>query len=131
LGVFGFSHRTLQEYFASLGVIDEAAASASRNLPECLRGYYYHPQWCEVVRLVAAQLTPPVAESLLTCIVDDPDPVGRFLKRGPLLALRCLSEGTTVPNRQLVTSVFNALADLGRSRWLGVVLEAFDVFETF
>ena len=131
LGVFAFSHRTLQEYFASLGVMDEADASASRNLPECLRGYYYHPQWCEVVRLVAAQLTPPVAESLLTCIVDDPDPVGRFLKRGPLLALRCLSDGTTVPNRQLVTSVFNALADLGRSKWLGVTLEAFDVLETF
>lgn len=57
--LFGFSHRTMQEYFASLGVIDEADASRTRDVTECLREYFYHPQWSEVVRLTAAQLTPP------------------------------------------------------------------------
>ncbi|NQT40336.1 MAG: HEAT repeat domain-containing protein [Planctomycetes bacterium] len=129
--LFGFSHRTLQEYFASLGIIDEADASSSRDVTSCLREYLFHPQWIEVVRLVAARLTPPVAESLLSTILDDPDPVGRFLRRGPLLALRCLSDGASLANRQLVAGVFDSLVDLGRSRWLGITLQAIDVLQSF
>jgi len=129
LDLFGFSHRTLQEYFASLGLINEADASHSRDVTDCLRDYLFHPQWCEPVRLVAAQLTPPLAASLVSTIVDDPDPVGRFLKRAPLLALKCLSDGTSIANRRLVSGIFESLVDLGRSRWLGITLEAFDVLE--
>ena len=131
LDVFGFSHRTLQEYFASLGAIDEADASPARNVPTYLREYYFHPQWSEVIRLVAAQLTPPLAESLISAILDDPDPVGRFMHRGGLLALKCLSDGATVANRRLIDSIFNSLVDLGKSRWLGITLEAVDVLEGF
>jgi predicted nucleotidyltransferase len=131
LDQFGFSHRTIQEYFAATGAIDEADASTTRDINDRLRGYLYHPQWSEVIRLVAAQQTPGVAESLISSILDDPDPVGRFLKRGPLLALRCLSDGATVPNRRLVTSIFESVADLGRSKWLGITLEAFDVLQAF
>ena len=131
LDQFGFSHRTIQEYFAASGAIDEADASTTRDVSDSMRGYFYHPQWSEVVRLVAAQLTPRVAESLICSIVDDPDPVGRFLKRGPLLALRCLSDGATVPNRRLVNSIFDSVADLGRSKWLGITLEAICVLESF
>ena len=131
LDLFGFSHRTLQEYFASLGVIDEADASPSRDVARCLRGYYFHPQWSEVVRLVAAQLTPPPAESLVCGILDDPDPVGRFLHRGQMLALRCLSDGTTIANRRVVSTAFDSLAELGKSRWLGITLEAIDVLQSF
>ena len=129
--LFAFSHRTLQEYFASLGVRDEADASSSRDVTNPLRGYYFHPEWCEVVRLVAAKLTPPLAESVISTILDDPDPVGRFLRRGHLLALRCLSDGTTVANRRLVDSIFNPLANLGKSRWLGITLEVIDVLGSF
>ncbi len=128
--LFGFSHRTLQEYFASLGIIDEADASSSRDVTSCLREYLFHPQWIEVVRLVAARLTPPVAESLLSTILDDPDPVGRFLRRGPLLVLRCLSDGASLANRQLAAGVFDSLVDLGRSRWLGLTLEAIYVLQS-
>ena len=131
LDLFGFSHRTLQEYFASLGAIDEADASRSRDVTHCLREYYFHPQWLEVIRLVAAQLTPPPAESLVSSILDDPDPVGRFLRRGQLLALRCLSDGTTVANRCLTAGIFESLVKLGESRWLGITLEAIDVLESF
>ena len=130
MDLFGFSHRTLQEYFASLGVVDEADASRSRDVTRCLRPYYFHPQWSEVVRLVAAQLTPPPAESLVSSILDDPDPVGRFLRRGPLLALRCLSDGTTVANRRLVAGVVDSLVELGKSRWLGITLETIHVLES-
>jgi predicted nucleotidyltransferase/transcriptional regulator with XRE-family HTH domain len=131
LGLFAFSHRTLQEYFASRGVIDEADASLEPGVTGCLRGYYFHPQWPEVVRLVAAQLSPPLAESLLVSILDDPDPVGRFLRRGHLLALRCLSDGASIANRRFVSSIFDSLAELGRSRWLGITLDVIDVLEGF
>ncbi len=131
LDQFGFSHRTLQEYFAAMGVIDDADSSTSRDVGDSLRGYFYNPQWSEVVRLVAARLTPPAAESTITSILEDPDPVGRFLRRGPLLALRCLSDGTTVANRRLVSALFDSFTDLGQSRWLGITLETFDVLETF
>ncbi len=127
--LFGFSHRTLGEYFASLGAIDEADASSSGDVAACLREYYFHPQWSEVVRLVAAQLTPPLAESLVSCILDDPDPVGRFLHRGQFLALRSLSDGTTVADRRVTGSIFSSLVELGESRWLGITLEAIDVLE--
>jgi predicted nucleotidyltransferase len=128
LELFGFSHRSMQEYFASRGVIDEAAAAPERGVTGCLRGYYFHPQWSEVVRLVAAQLTPPMAESLLSSVLDDPDPIGRFLRRGHLLALRCLSDGTSIANRRFVSGIFDSLAELGKSRWLGITLEVMEVF---
>ena len=129
--LFGFVHRTLQEYFASLGVMDEAGASQPRHVTDCLRGYYFHPLWCEVVRLTAAQLTPPVAQSLVASIVDDPDPVGRFLKRGQMLALRCLSDGTTVPDRRWISRLFDSLVELGKSRWFAITSDAIDVLESF
>ncbi len=127
--LFGFSHRTLQEYFASLGIIDEADASHSRDVNECLREFYYHPQWSEVIRLTAAQLTPPLAESLVTCLVDDPDPVGRFLRRGIFLALNCLADGTTVANRRLIGGILGELPSLGRSRWLGTTFQAITLLD--
>jgi transcriptional regulator with XRE-family HTH domain/predicted nucleotidyltransferase/energy-coupling factor transporter ATP-binding protein EcfA2 len=131
LGLFGFSHRTLQEYFASLGVIDEADASPARGVTGCLRGYYFHPQWPEVVRLVAAQLAPPLAESLLASILDDPDPVGRFLRRGPLLVLKCLLDGTSIANRRFVNGVLDSLVEAGKSHWLGIALKVIDVLQHF
>lgn len=130
LDQFAFSHRTLQEYFAAMGVIDESDSSATRDISDHLSGYLFHPQWSEVVRLVAAKVTPAVAESLVTSILDDPDPVGRnLLRRGPILALRCLSDGATVPNRRLVSGIFDTLATLGRSKWLGVTLEALSALD--
>jgi predicted nucleotidyltransferase len=118
----------LQEYFASRGVIDEADAAPERGVIGCLRGYYFHPQWSEVVRLVAAQLAPPLAESLLASVLDDPDPVGRFLRRGPLLVLRCLADGTSIANRRFISGIFDSLAELGKSRWLGITLEVMEAF---
>ncbi|MCH7729078.1 MAG: NACHT domain-containing protein [Planctomycetes bacterium] len=130
LDLFGFSHRTLQEYFASLGIIDEADACQSRDVLGCLRGYLFHPQWCEVIRLIATQLTPPLAESLVCAILDDPDPVGRFVKRGTLLSLNCLADGATVANRRVLSQVFDSVKELGRSKWLGITLDMLDALKS-
>lgn len=127
-GTYAFCHRTVQEYFASLGIVDEAD---SRSASDCLSEFLYHADWSEVVRLVATQLTPAAAESLIRRILDDPDPTGRFLRRGELLALRCLADGATVTSRQLTEQVFRSLVQLGESRWLGLTMEALGILEGF
>ena len=57
-GLFGFSHLTFQEYFASRGIIDETAGGSGHDVSGRLRPYLYHPRWSEVVRLVCAAATP-------------------------------------------------------------------------
>lgn len=120
--VFGFSHRTFQEYFAARGILEEAAGGRHDALG-LLRPYLYHPRWEEVVRLVAAQLAPAQATALLRTILDDPDPAGRFLRRGLRLALRCLADGAAVPDRRLLDQIFSGGGPIGESKWLGISLD--------
>ncbi|MCH8965702.1 MAG: NACHT domain-containing protein, partial [Planctomycetes bacterium] len=80
---YGFSHRAFQEYFAARAILSHA------DPLNRLRPYLYHPGWHEVVRLVAAQLDRRRAPQLIRMLLDDPDPTGRFLSRGLLLALEC------------------------------------------
>ncbi len=126
---FGFSHRTLQEYFAALGMINETELLAS--IPDAMRPYLFDPQWSEVIRLVAAKVPPLVAQSLLQIILDDPDPIGRFIRRGPILALNCLSDGVRIPKRDLVERLFDDCVLLGESRWLGVTINIINVLNEF
>ena len=122
-GLFGFSHRTFQEYFASRGIIDESAGGSGHEVSGRLRPYLFHPRWAEVVRLVCAQLPPMQSAALIRVILDDSDPVGRFLRRGPLLAMRCLSDGATVADRGLITDLLDQLTALGESQWIGITLD--------
>ena len=122
-GLFGFSHLTFQEYFASRGIIDENAGGSGRDISGRLRPYLFHPRWTEVVRLVCAQLPPGQCTSLIRVILDDPDPVGRFLKRGPLLAMRCLADGATMADREVAADLFGQLMSLGESKWVGITLD--------
>ena len=82
-GVFGFTHRTFQEYFAARGLLLEVEGGG--DIVALLRPYLFHPQWEEVVVHVAASLSAPRATTLLRVILDDPDPAGRFLRRSQLL----------------------------------------------
>ncbi len=131
LDLFAFSHRTLQEYFAALGIIDEADYAEGASIKTLIGPFRYHPDWPEVVRLVASNVSPPKAESLLRLILDDPDPSGRFLHRGPLLALDCLLDGATVANRDLAGQIFKSFDGLASSPWLGITMEALDRLQRF
>jgi transcriptional regulator with XRE-family HTH domain/predicted nucleotidyltransferase len=122
-GLFGFSHLTFQEYFASRGIIDENAGGSGHDVSGRLRSYLFHPRWSEVVRLVCAQLPPAQCVSLIRVILDDPDPVGRFLRRGPLLAMRCLADGATVADRDLTSGLFDQVTGLGESKWVGITID--------
>jgi predicted nucleotidyltransferase/transcriptional regulator with XRE-family HTH domain len=124
--VFGFSHRTFQEYLAARGILEEASGGSGDAL-SLLRPYLYHPNWEEVVRLVGAQLTPAQATALVRTIVDDPDPAGRFLRRGLRLALRCLADGAAVADRRLLDQLFSGGNAIGESKWLGTTLDIVDV----
>jgi predicted nucleotidyltransferase/transcriptional regulator with XRE-family HTH domain len=119
-GLFGFGHRTFQEYFAAQGLLLEADDGS--DIVALLRPHLFHPQWEEVVIYVAASLSPQRATTLLRIILDDPDPAGRFLRRGQLLALRCLADGATVGDRALFDQLFSEGEAIGRSRWLGITL---------
>ena len=120
-GLFGFGHRTFQEYFAARGLLLEAEEGA--DIVALLRQYLFHPQWEEVVVYVAASLAAPRATTLLRVILDDPDPAGRFLRRGQRLALRCLIEGATIADRVLLDQVFSQGEAIGSSRWLGIPID--------
>ena len=115
---FGFSHLAFQEYFAARALL------ATDDPLEAIRPALYHPRWVEVVRLLAAQLDRGRAPKLLRMLLDDPDPTGRFLRRGLLTALACLADGAPVHDRQLIAELRSRVADLGRSKWLGIALDA-------
>ena len=69
--VFGFSHRSFQEYFAAHGILEEANAGG-RDAPTVLRPYLFHPDWEQVVRFVGAQVNPVQATVLIRWLLDDP-----------------------------------------------------------
>lgn len=125
-GLFAFSHRTLQEYFAACGLVDEAELDDTPDLPGLIEPILFHPEWAEVIRLTTAQITPTRADKIFRLLLGDSSPSGRFLYRGPILALHCLADGTTIADRQVTESLFQQIQELGRSRWLGITLEALD-----
>jgi predicted nucleotidyltransferase/transcriptional regulator with XRE-family HTH domain/energy-coupling factor transporter ATP-binding protein EcfA2 len=129
--VFAFWHLTFQEYFAAKAILQKAAEKVDRSLADTVRQYQYHPRWPDVIRLLACQLMPTQTASLMRAILDDPDSVGRFLHRGPLLVLRCLADGAAIADPRLLDDVFASVLDLGRSRWLGISLDVLDVLGDF
>ncbi len=120
-GVFGYCHRTFQEYFAARGLLSDVEGGG--DIVKALRPYLFHPQWEEVIVHVAASLPAQRATALLRVILDDPDPAGRFLRRGQRLALRCLADGAAVADRALLDQIFSAGDAIGGSRWLGIPIE--------
>lgn len=117
-GIFGFGHRTFQEYFAARGILLEVEAGG--DIVSSLRPYLFHPQWQEVVVYVAASLSALRATALMRVILDDPDPAGRFLRRGQRLALRCLADGAIIADRTLLGQVFSDGDTIGKSKWVGI-----------
>lgn len=131
LDLYAFSHRTLQEYFAAVGLINEADSDRHGDLVALIRPFLFHPDWNETVRLVTARITPSRAERLIRVMLDDPDPSGRFLYRGPLLAIRCLLDGATIANRHAVIELFQSMDQLGTSHWLGITMECLRLLGKF
>jgi predicted nucleotidyltransferase/transcriptional regulator with XRE-family HTH domain len=115
---YAFRHLAFQEYFAARAILAKDAPV------DAIRSFVYHPRWREVVRLVAAQQDGRSASRFLRVVLDDPDPTGRFLHRGLLSVLACLADGAPVRDGSLLNDVAQQVADLGKSRWLGIALEA-------
>jgi predicted nucleotidyltransferase/energy-coupling factor transporter ATP-binding protein EcfA2 len=115
---YGFSHLAFQEYFAARAMLADA------NPIGTLHPYIYHPRWREVVRLVTAQLARRKATDLIRIMLDDPDPIGRFLNRGLLLVLDCLADGAPLHDVGLLRRIEEQTAELGGSKWLGIAYRA-------
>lgn len=131
LELYAFSHRTMQEYFAALGIVNESDIGGNAELTRAIRPYLFHPEWSETIMLIASTITPPRAEKLVRLMLDDVDPSGRLLWRGHKLALRCLLDGATIADRRLVRELFDSTKSLGRSRWLGVTMEVLHLLRCF
>ncbi len=125
--MFGFSHRSFQEYFAARGLLLEADGGS--DIVSLLRPYLFHPQWEEVVVLVAASLSVQRSTTLLRVLLDDPDPAGRFLRRGQRLVLRCLIEGAAIADSNLLEQVFSDGEAIGKSRWLGISISFIELLK--
>ncbi|NQU21762.1 MAG: NACHT domain-containing protein [Candidatus Nealsonbacteria bacterium] len=135
-GFYAFWHVTFQEYFAAQAIVHQIAGRPGDGPPgdgpvELLRPYLYHPRFSEVVRLVASQLAPTQTPGLLQAILDDSDPVGRFLHRGPLLALGCLADGAVAADARVVERVFSGVVEAGKSGWMGITLDALRLLHEF
>jgi predicted nucleotidyltransferase/energy-coupling factor transporter ATP-binding protein EcfA2 len=115
---FGFPHLAFQEYFAARAVL------ASEDPLGTLQPYFYHPRWNEVVRLVASRLDRRRAPQLIRMLLDDPDPTGRFIRRGLLLALGCLADGAAVHEEKLLSQLVDAVGELSGTKWVGIALDA-------
>jgi hypothetical protein len=128
---YAFWHLTFQEHFAAQAIVQRTSTPAAHCAADSLRPYLYHPRWTEIVRLVAAQLPPVETPALMREILDDSDPAGQFLHRGPLLALGCLADGAVVSDGKLVDEIFASVLDLGASPWLGITLEVLALLRGF
>ena len=118
---YGFSHLAFQDYFAARAIL------AADDPIDALRPYFYHPRWREVVRLVAAELDRRQVPRLLRMILDDPDPTGRFLRRGLLLVLGCLADGAVLRDDEVLSELEPEVGDLGKTQWLGIPIEAIEL----
>ena len=118
---YAFGHLAFQEYFAARAIL------AMEDPVGVLGPRFYHPRWIEVVRLVATQLDRRSVPRLLRCILDDPDPSGRFLHRGLLTALACLTDGAPVHDPDLLGQIRREIVSLGASQWIGIAFDAMDL----
>ncbi|MCH8243471.1 MAG: NACHT domain-containing protein, partial [Planctomycetes bacterium] len=117
---FAFRHKAIQEYLASRAILQ------LEDSIESIREYIYHPSWNEVVRLVAAQLDRRRVPQFLRTILDDPDPTGRFIRRGLLMVLGCLADGASLFDESLISQIEEEARQLGETKWLGFAFDAFE-----
>ncbi len=115
---FGFRHLAFQEFFAARRILRTADPVSE------IQPYVYHPRWHEIVSLVCSQLDRQRGLPLIRLILDDPDPAGRFLRRGLLAILGCIADGLTIRDQRILESLREQIRDLGKTRWLGLSLEA-------
>jgi len=90
LGLFAFTHLTLEEYLAAryLAGRTKAEKIAQKKL--------YDPRWEEVLLLTAASLTGEKAERFVREIHGYKGELDRLLQRSLLLAARCLADEAEV-----------------------------------
>jgi predicted nucleotidyltransferase len=76
------------------------------------------------VRLAVSNLHRRSVSKALRSILDDPDPAGRFLRRGLMTVLGIIADGAPVNDRSLFDQLESEIEELGETRWLGIPMEA-------
>jgi hypothetical protein len=104
-GVYGFVHRSLQEYFVALHLTDCASvdAEATQRMIDQLAAYALDPGWREPIVLavgIISHVKHPENKELgrmLKALLDAADPAGTVLPRRELLVAAACTECDRVP----------------------------------
>ncbi len=110
-GLFGFLHRTFEEYLAARYLADRF--NPADPLAD-LRPFLHHPAWQEVILLLTAWLgrtSERMSTALIEAILQAGSPYEDLMKRDLRLAARCLAEGVRVEPR-VAREIRRALFDL-------------------
>ncbi len=98
-GLFGFLHRTFEEYLAARYLADRF--HPADPLAD-IRPFLHHPAWREVILLLAAWLgrtSERMSTALIEAILSAESPYEDLVRRDLRLAARCLAEGVRVEPR--------------------------------
>ena len=112
-GLYGFSHRTFQEYFAGLEMIADSMAMVKH-----IRGKLHQPAWREPILLAvgraAKSLGRATGDGLVSAIWHADSEYETIIHRDLLLALYCLSDMVEISSgltQQLVDALAGLLLD--------------------
>ncbi len=114
-GAYVFVHRTFLEYFTALAIVgklrDDDLEWNMDRLKQEFRDRWADPSWREVLRLIVAEVDPPVAGELINVLTTEANPQwppGEFVEPpwNLALAVQCLAE---VRDRAAIRGVAEAL----------------------
>jgi hypothetical protein len=117
LNLFGFIHRTFQEYFASVAVYNWywlEQAEKPHQLDDFILQHLHTAHWREVILLLLAKLPPKSATARLQAILDSNSSFNSILKQDLFFVCDCLLDEIMV-EETLAKRVIAELRDVIRS----------------
>ncbi|OUC12238.1 MAG: hypothetical protein B0A82_23590, partial [Alkalinema sp. CACIAM 70d] len=113
-GLYGFVHKTFQEYLTAEAVQTEARYKFDRMLT-FVDSHLHQPHWQEVILLLVSQQAEEGAAQLVQRILDKNSDYERWLHRDLLCAAQCLTEDPPRlkrTNPQLISKILDELINL-------------------
>src|SRR5262249_4377375 len=106
-GLLGFSHRSLQEYYAALYLV-----RSESNITDHIQRWKYDNSYLELIRFYLGLTSlhyPGRAEQIVSMLLEQDSLLGSPLHKGLLCVLNCLSEIAN-PTEGLATRVSKAVS---------------------